>query len=120
MSGALVIEDEFLIASEIAYELRQRGVTPVHMFRRAQEALELLEHESPSFALLDINIEGGTSEAVARLLRARDIPFVFVSGNELSFLPADLQTSPVFAKPVDWQLLGRWIEVIVGDKPAAS
>jgi DNA-binding LytR/AlgR family response regulator len=51
--------------------------------------------------VLDINLQGEVSFAVARRVAAAGIPFVFATGYEEGVLPADLQQAPVWKKPFD-------------------
>ncbi|WP_434381048.1 hypothetical protein [Melittangium boletus] len=52
-------------------------------------------------ALLDIRLWDGLVYPVAEALRARAIPFVFVSGFEPEFIPERFQDVPLCMKPLD-------------------
>jgi hypothetical protein len=52
-------------------------------------------------AVLDIEVDDGKTYPAARKLKANNIPFIFVSGNEPSTLPQDLKDEPFLSKPVD-------------------
>ena len=52
--------------------------------------------------MIDINLHGEFSFAIADVLRTRNIPFVFVTGyRDLSIVPCALRTAPRLDKPVN-------------------
>ncbi len=73
----LLVEDEPLIADDIAEILEKNGYQVVGIADEAADALEIVEEEQPDVALLDINIEGDKDgiELAAEL----SIPFVFLT-----------------------------------------
>jgi CheY-like chemotaxis protein len=105
LSGAriLVADDEALIALDIAATLADAGVDVVGPCMTLAKALEMAEKESFSAALLDIRLGSTTTEAVADRLHARQIPFLFYSGQAL---PESMSR--------------RWPESRVISKPAYS
>lgn len=103
----LVVEDEYLVAELIRDQLRELGCAPVGPAATSDEALELIKSERVDAAILDINLIQGTSEPVARELRYRRCPFVFVTGySEIGVLPRDLRGYCILAKPVSVESLG--------------
>jgi hypothetical protein len=60
----------------------------------------LLERPDLDGAFLDIDIGGTHSYPIARLLRSKGVPFIFVSGYEPSILPQDLRDATLISKPV--------------------
>jgi len=50
-------------------------------------------------ALLDIDMQDGTTLGFAEDLRARGVPFAFVSGSRPDDLPPQLRDVPFVAKP---------------------
>jgi len=79
-SRVLVVEDNSLIALDAEESFRALGVASVDVAASSGQALALLDHAAPDFALLDFNLGGETSEPVARALERRGIPFAFASG----------------------------------------
>jgi len=75
----LVVDDEFLIVSLIEETLHDAGAEIVTA-ATLRTALKTASHEPLSAALLDIRLGRQTSEAVADVLAARRVPFVFYSG----------------------------------------
>ena len=45
------------------------------------EALDLLVEHRPDFAVLDFELGGETSESIAEVVQARNVPFLYLSGH---------------------------------------
>jgi DNA-binding response OmpR family regulator len=104
----LIVEDNKLIAMDLADELSDRGFDPV-CATTIPDARKLFEQQAPSFAVLDMHLKADTSFDLARELKGRAIPFVFVSGNDASSLPEDLRSAKMLTKPIDFDELGKTI-----------
>jgi CheY-like chemotaxis protein len=76
----LVLEDEVLLAIEAAEALEELGAVVIGPAHRVEAAMALLDAERPDAALLDVNINGSTSAAVARRLLEANVPFVLATG----------------------------------------
>ncbi len=67
---------------------------------RLSAALEIAGEARLDGAILDINLAGENSFPVARLLRKRRVPFLFLTGyTDISFVPPDLRDVPRLFKP---------------------
>ena len=98
----LLVEDEFLLATRVADEFGQLGVEAVGPAGNVEQALELVEHGGHlDAAVLDINLRGDAVYPVADALRARGVPFVFVTGYEQQPIPGDYRNVVRFRKPID-------------------
>ena len=95
----LVVEDEFLIALDIAGALEQGGLVVIGPLASVRDALHALEHEKVDGALLDANLGGEPVGRVVDALLARRIPFAFVSGYGREQLPRQHQGVPLLGKP---------------------
>jgi CheY-like chemotaxis protein len=78
----LVAEDEFLIASAIEDTLREAGAETLRA-ASVSSALQTLEHQTPSVALLDVRLGRQTTGDLADNLAALHVPFIFYSGHGL-------------------------------------
>jgi DNA-binding NtrC family response regulator len=97
----LVVDDEFLIAASIEHTLREAGADTVTA-ATVPAALRTADDGPLSAALLDVRLGPKTTEAVADLLAARAVPFVFYSGERLPNSMRDKHpTVKVLLKPVD-------------------
>jgi DNA-binding response OmpR family regulator len=76
----LVLEDEPLIAIMLQDELESMGLHVLGPANNMKSALQLSEFPNLAGALLDLNINGEYATTVADKLRARRVPFIFVTG----------------------------------------
>ncbi|HRK95605.1 MAG TPA: response regulator [Rhodospirillales bacterium] len=76
----LLVEDEFIVAAMLEDILTGLGAVVVGPAYRLGEGLRLAEEEAIDVAILDVNIEGERSDAIADALAARSIPFVLATG----------------------------------------
>lgn len=67
---------------------------------RVAEAVELLEATHVAAAVIDCNLHGESTLPLARLLMAREIPFVIATAYARSALPRDIEDVPCLQKPV--------------------
>lgn len=79
----LVVEDEPLIAEDIAGYLLESGFEVAAIANSAQEAIDQLERNIPDALLLDINLgEGMDGIELAGIIRKKlNIPFVFLTSH---------------------------------------
>jgi CheY-like chemotaxis protein len=76
----LFVEDEMLVAMLIEDALTDLGCTIVGPATSVDRALALLEAGGIDLAILDVNLNGTRTDAVAAELRRKRIPFVFATG----------------------------------------
>jgi CheY-like chemotaxis protein len=98
----LVIEDEHLIAEFLQESLENAGADVVGPVRSVPDALDLLGRlDAPiDIALVDVNLHGERSFPVAEALRARRIPFLFMTGYSEASIPPCFRDVPRLEKPV--------------------
>jgi DNA-binding NtrC family response regulator len=79
----LVVEDEYLIAMSLTDALENAGSVVVGPVPSVDKAMKTIDSESHiDAAVVDVNLGGELAYAVADMLIARKIPFVFTSGYE--------------------------------------
>jgi CheY-like chemotaxis protein len=93
----LVLEDEALMAIMLEHELESIGLHVIGPVCNLQSANLLAETAELDAALLDLHINGDYATEVADKLRARGIPFIFVTGYDAEGLR--YQDVPVLRKP---------------------
>jgi DNA-binding response OmpR family regulator len=98
---ALVVEDEALLALEIAEYLTDAGLEVVGPAASVAKALNLVNDPGCDVGILDVNLGKEHSEPVALELRARGIPFVVLSGNSREHIPVGFAGAPSVSKPVE-------------------
>ena len=99
-TGILIVEDEFLIASECEWILSDAGFEVLGIAADEQEALSLAEQTRPDLVLMDIRLaRGGDGVEAATLIRSRcGIRSLFVSAHG----DPDTQSRGSAADPVGW------------------
>jgi len=95
----LVVEDEMMIAMLIEDMLEELGCEPIGPASKAERALELLASETIEIALLDVNLDGQATDAVAHELQRKGIPFVFATGYGATGVPKQHNDRTVLQKP---------------------
>src|SRR4029450_7715188 len=101
----LVVEDEFLIALDIAGVLEQAGLTVIGPAGNVRDALDPHARETVPGAPLPppppppALLAGERGSRIADALIARGIPFAFVSGYGREHLPAAHRNAPLVKKP---------------------
>jgi CheY-like chemotaxis protein len=98
-SRILVVEDEMMILANIEMALDEMGCTSISAAATIAEALALLDAKGFDAAMLDVNLNGEKSYAVADALARRGIPFVFSTGYGDHGDRADFADRPVLRKP---------------------
>jgi CheY-like chemotaxis protein len=110
----LVVEDEFLIATDLARSLEDDGVEVIGPVGSIDDALKLISTEHAlGGAVLDINVDGQLVYPIADALRDRRVPFVFATGYDAWVIPDSYKDVPRCEKPVDTRLLSRLLSAPV-------
>jgi CheY-like chemotaxis protein len=96
----LVVEDEWLIAEDTASCLRAAGYPVVGPVASVAAALRLVNAGEIDVALLDVQLNGETSLAVAQTLLDRGAPFAFMTGFGARDVAASFRQCKFVSKPV--------------------
>lgn len=78
----LVVEDEFIVAFDLAETVRDEGFMLAGPYADGQEALRMLHHDHPDAAILDVHLADGDVYPLADVLTQLGIPILFHSGHE--------------------------------------
>lgn len=115
----LIVEDNLLLAEVTRILLEDSGCEVVGPAGWLQRGLQLAEDEPLDGAILDINLHGEMSFAIAEALCARGVPFVFVTGYEdRSIVPLAFRSAPRLDKPVvDQQLIEAMVGAFTAKQP---
>ena len=104
----LLVEDNMIIALEAEDMLAALGADDVLVASNVAEALRLLTIETPSFALLDINLGSETSWPIASRLRELGVRYAFATGyNDGIDTPMEHRSAPLVTKPYTKDSLSR-------------
>ncbi len=96
-----IVEDEVLVAFEMSDTLNDMGFQVVGPSVHLAEAEKRAATSDIDIAFLDVNLgRGKTSEPVARILRERGIPFVYITAYDRSQIDFVADTDRLLRKPV--------------------
>lgn len=96
----LLVEDEVLIACDIAIAIEDAGGVVVGPASSLGRALSLIETSLPTAAILDVRLGSDDVGSAARLLTQKGVPFVFHTGHADSEVLAEWSDVPILRKPV--------------------
>jgi CheY-like chemotaxis protein len=96
----LLVEDNFLAAEEMAQFVRRRGYTVGGAARSVSQSLNLVARQAFEGAIIDVNLSGEPSFPVCRALKAKNVPFLFLTGYASMAVPAEFDAAPYLLKPV--------------------
>jgi DNA-binding LytR/AlgR family response regulator len=109
----LIVEDEWLIAEQVADALREMGCEIVGPVGQITLALALVKGEQLNAALIDINVHGDRTFGLATALAEASVPFAFLSGYSKTDLPADWRQRQLLQKPVDGGAVCRCVQSLL-------
>lgn len=102
----LIVEDEFLIADELAFSLGARGAQIAGPCANVRTALALIRSGAAiDAAVLDFKLGNEDALAIADELHSRGIPFVFATGCESVMIPPRYRAIARCDKPTDMVML---------------
>lgn len=101
MKRLLIVEDDAIIAFDLAEQLESAGFSIVGIATTLARGLALCEQCDA--AVLDVNLGRETSAPIATRLTDLNTPFVAVSGYSRRDLPAAFAAAPLLGKPVSME-----------------
>jgi CheY-like chemotaxis protein len=107
LNGArlLIVEDEYLLAREMADYFENLGAEIVGPVGTVAHALALIASSHIQIAVLDVNLRDERVYPVADLLTLKQIPFVFASGYGSELEPDAYAGAPRCIKPIEFAVL---------------
>ena len=124
MPRILVVDDEPLVSMLVEDWLVELGCEVVGPARSVQEGLDMAGSAELDGAILDINLGGNNSYAVAETLERRGVPFAFATGDSAVDAESGFADPILLSKPFDFEgvkavlgkLLGAQI-IVAGESP---
>jgi CheY-like chemotaxis protein len=106
----LIVEDEYLIAMDLADRLGDLGAEVIGPAGSVAEALAVVAAEGNRIdgAVLDVNLRNERVYPVADALAAQGIRFVFASGYDVGMTPAAYAGIARHVKPIDAVMVARY------------
>ena len=117
----LVVEDEMMIAMLIEDMLDEFGCKLVGLATNVPRALDLIGKEPVEIAVLDLNLDGQDTYAIADALQRKNVPFIFATGYGSTGLRQEYGNRPVLQKPFQARDLETALtEALYGSNVAAG
>lgn len=113
----VVVEDDYLLATDICRELRDLGATVLGPAPTPFYATQLIGRRRIDAAVLDIRLHGTTVFEVADLLKSQGVPILFATAYDRKALPVRFRGSLVLEKPVDRKKLVSQIIALTSRPP---
>ncbi len=114
----LIVEDMWIVAEALAMALEDMGCYVLGPAGKLEQGLLIAQGETLDGALLDVNLGADSSFAIAQELKARGVPFVFLTGYDQSeVFPPDLAGAPRLRKPANQREL---VSAIAGFAPSSD
>jgi PAS domain S-box-containing protein len=112
----LVVEDEALVGLQVEQVLRDAGCAPMGPAATILEAIDHVLTGRVEAALLDVNLAGGRSYAVADMLAAKGVPFAFCTGySGPTDLPERFADALVLTKPLRAEQILESLPKLLGE-----
>jgi DNA-binding response OmpR family regulator len=110
----LVVDDEPQVSMLVEDWLVELGCEVVGPARSLEQGLDMAGSAALDGAILDVNLAGRNSYAVAEALQQRGVPFAFVTGDGSIDEEAGFGDSILLSKPFDFEgvktVLGKLLE----------
>lgn len=109
----LIVEDEVLVADDIASSLETDGYEVTGIAISSEECLASISTNAPHVILMDINIKGSL-DGIDTAKKVGNIPVIFISSNTgQQFISRALETSPhaFISKPYNYRDVSVAIEL---------
>jgi DNA-binding LytR/AlgR family response regulator len=117
----LVAEDRILIAHRVAQILRDAGCFVLGPVPTVRAGLHIIYSEAVGqqiAAVLDIDLRGEESYALAEGLQQRGVPFLFLTGYGRMVIPERWQATPCVEKPFEAIRLLDAVAAVSGRGPS--
>ncbi len=95
----LIVEDQYLIASDLSRALAELGGVIVGPVSSNEAAREEIARADLDLAFLDVNLDGQMVFPLADELERRGIPFIFATGYNAAILPERFKSKLRLEKP---------------------
>jgi len=120
----LIVEDEQIIAADLANQLAHRGYEVVGLAIAGEEAVEIAGRTRPQAVLMDIRLAGNMDghEAARLIQHATGAGIIFITAYPNTFLHDELQLDPpgiCLGKPFSWMQLETALVAALQHAPPA-
>ena len=115
----LLVEDDPVVAMVVEDALRDLGLQ-VLVDLNLVDALNEIETGEFDAALIDVGLRGESAYPMMIALRERNVPFVVMSGGDLTTLAAEFPQIRMMSKPLDMKSLQKVVQDLLAVPPAQA
>lgn len=116
----LLVEDEMMVGIFMHELLAGIGYKPTLPMARLEDAMAAARQERFDCAVLDMNLNGEIVYPLADLLRAQQVPFMFLTGYSPDGIEPRFSDVPVLQKPVAQDVLENALAALLAPRPPAA
>jgi DNA-binding NtrC family response regulator len=113
--GVLIVEDSWNVALSLKSIVEQAGARAIGPVPTVREALQAVEAEPISLALVDMNLKDCFADPLVDVLIARKIPYVIITAYDALPSNADRGAIDRMNKPLDHDRIASLIARFTGD-----
>jgi CheY-like chemotaxis protein len=110
----LVVDDEPLVSMLVEDWLVELGCEVVGPARSVEQGLDIAGSAQLDGAILDVNLGGNNSFAVAEALKQRGVPFAFTTGDGSIDEEAGFGDPILLSKPFDFEGVKTVLDKLLG------
>lgn len=111
----LVVEDEMMILMMLEMALEDLGCESIVAASTLDTALALADQPSFDIALLDMNLGGKDSYPIADALDARNVPYIFCTGNTGGDRRKGVPLRPTLRKPFGIDEMAKALALLIAE-----
>ncbi|MBC7985071.1 MAG: response regulator [Sphingomonadaceae bacterium] len=116
----LIVEDEMLVLMLIEDMLEDLGCTSMATAATVEQALELIGSHDFDAAMLDMNLNGDRTHAVADALAAKGVRFIFATGYAGPDMRDGYADRPILTKPYQAYQLAAILAQFFAPEPVSA
>jgi DNA-binding response OmpR family regulator len=111
----LVVEDEMMILMMLEMALEDFGYESIVVASTLDTAMEMVSRPGFDIAMLDMNLGGNDSYPIADALDARNVPYVFCTGNNGGDRRKGVPLRPTLRKPFGIDEMAKALALLIAE-----
>jgi len=115
----LVVEDDPVVAMVVEDTLRDLGLEVI-VDLTLVDALNEIETSEFNAVVIDVGLRGESAHPMMVALQERNVPFVVISGGDLTTLAAEFPQVRMMSKPLDMKSLQQVVQELLATPPARA
>ena len=114
-----MVEDDPVVAMVVEDTLRDLGLEVI-VDLTLVDALNEIETSEFNAVVIDVGLRGESAHPMMVALQERNVPFVVISGGDLTTLAAEFPQVRMMSKPLDMKSLQQVVQELLATPPARA